>query len=104
MDACCIYHLHTILLSKSVVLLPLLPVSAKLRRSWSQITLVRWCTDRDMLKLTQQEYDSVPLPIMVEVLAAAVLCMWGAPLIQSWRPHAGLPPQPDLSGMLTCGE
>jgi hypothetical protein len=39
--------------------------------------------DRDMLKLTQQEYDSVPLPIIVEVLTAAVLCMWGAQLFQA---------------------
>ena len=31
-----------------------------------------------MVKLTQQEFDSVPLQVVVEVLIAAVLCMWGA--------------------------
>lgn len=33
--------------------------------------------DRDMLKLTQQEFETVPLIIKVEVLIAAVTCMWG---------------------------
>lgn len=33
--------------------------------------------DRDMLKLTQQEFASVPLLVKIEVLLAAVSCMWG---------------------------
>ena len=33
--------------------------------------------DRDMLKLTQQEFTSVPLVVKAEVLLAAVACMWG---------------------------
>ena len=33
--------------------------------------------DRDMLKVTQQEFESVPLIIKVEVLVAALTCMWG---------------------------
>ena len=39
----------------------------------------RCCADRDGLKLTQEEYAGVPLALRLEVLAAAVLCMWGAP-------------------------
>ena len=35
--------------------------------------------DRDTLKLTQEEYEGVPLAVRLEVLVAAVLCMWGAP-------------------------
>ncbi|KAL0042968.1 hypothetical protein WJX79_005400 [Trebouxia sp. C0005] len=33
---------------------------------------------RDMLKLTQQEFASVPLLVKIEVLLAAVSCMWGS--------------------------
>lgn len=33
--------------------------------------------DRDMLKLTQQEFETVPLIIKIEILIAAVTCMWG---------------------------
>ena len=33
--------------------------------------------DRDMLKLTQQEFASVPLLVKIKVLLAAVSCMWG---------------------------
>ena len=47
-------------------------------------------TDRDMLKLTQQEYENVPLPIMVEVLVAAVLCMWGGCFCYSLSFDTGL--------------
>lgn len=30
-----------------------------------------------MLKLTQQEYEHLPLPLQLEVLAAAALCVAG---------------------------
>ena len=30
-----------------------------------------------MLKLTQQEFETVPLIIKIEILIAAVTCMWG---------------------------
>ncbi len=30
-----------------------------------------------MLKLTQEEFESVPAQVVVEVLLAAILCMWG---------------------------
>ena len=33
-----------------------------------------------MLKLTQQEYVTVPVVIKAEVLLASVVCMWGKPL------------------------
>lgn len=33
--------------------------------------------DRDMLKLTQQEFEGVPLLVKVEVLLASIICMWG---------------------------
>ena len=33
--------------------------------------------DRDMLKLTQQEFEGVPLLVKAEVLIASVVCMWG---------------------------
>ena len=36
-----------------------------------------YAADRDMLKLTQQEFETVPLIIKVEILIAAVTCMWG---------------------------
>ena len=32
-----------------------------------------------MLKLTQQEYETVPVVIKAEVLLASVVCMWGKP-------------------------
>ncbi len=38
----------------------------------------RCCADRDGLKLSQEEYAGVPLALRLEVLTAAVLCMWGA--------------------------
>lgn len=33
---------------------------------------------RDMLKLTQQEFDTVPLLVQAEVLLASVVCIWGS--------------------------
>lgn len=43
-----------------------------------QALILLYCTtDRDMLKLTQEEFERVPAQIIVEVLLAAVLCMWG---------------------------
>ena len=30
-----------------------------------------------MLKLTQQEFETVPLIVKIEILVAAVTCMWG---------------------------
>lgn len=33
-----------------------------------------------MLKLTQQEFEGVPILVKAEVLVAAVACMWG-----TWR-------------------
>ncbi len=42
---------------------------------------LRGAADRDMLKLTQQEFASVPLLVKIEVLLAAVSCMWGELLL-----------------------
>lgn len=38
---------------------------------------VRPVADRDMLKLTQQEFEGVPILVKAEVLIASVVCMWG---------------------------
>lgn len=36
-----------------------------------------WPAGRDELKLRQEEFETVPVHVMVEVLVAAVLCMIG---------------------------
>jgi hypothetical protein len=36
-----------------------------------------------MLKLTQQEFESVPFQVTVEVLLAAAFCMWGKELLSA---------------------
>ncbi|KAK9918380.1 hypothetical protein WJX75_003629 [Coccomyxa subellipsoidea] len=46
---------------------------------------------RDMLKLTQEEFERMPAQIIVEVLLAAVLCMWGSlQLAGSFKPISAL--------------
>lgn len=52
---------------------------------------------RDMLKLTQQEFETVPLIIKVEVLIAAVTCMWGSLVVSGdFKPVSALKNQRGL--------
>ena len=46
-----------------------------------------------MLKLTQEEFEGVPAQVVVEVLLAAILCMWGEnqPLGQAVLCILGIP-------------
>ncbi|KAK9827623.1 hypothetical protein WJX81_007760 [Elliptochloris bilobata] len=54
-------------------------------------------TYRDMLKLTQEVYEGVPLAVRLEVLVAAVLCMWGSlHLAGELRPISALANQEGL--------
>ncbi|EIE18898.1 hypothetical protein COCSUDRAFT_54802 [Coccomyxa subellipsoidea C-169] len=52
---------------------------------------------RDMLKLTQEEFESVPAQVVVEVLLAAILCMWGSlQLAGNFKPISALANQEGL--------
>jgi len=52
---------------------------------------------RDMLKLTQQEFEGVPLLVKAEVLIASVVCMWGSLQISgNFRPSSALKGQGGL--------
>lgn len=52
---------------------------------------------RDMLKLTQQEFEGVPLLVKVEVLLASIVCMWGSLQISgNFKPSSALKGQRGL--------
>ncbi|CAL8463896.1 g3431 [Coccomyxa elongata] len=52
---------------------------------------------RDMLKLTQEEFETVPAHVIVEVLLAAALCMWGSvQLAGAFKPISALANQEGL--------
>ena len=42
-----------------------------------QMLAILCVADRDMLKLTQQEFVAVPILVKLEVLVAGLACMWG---------------------------
>ena len=42
-----------------------------------QLLAILCVADRDMLKLTQQEFVAVPILVKLEVLVAGLACMWG---------------------------